>query len=105
MDRNVTRDNVCTNCGTPADAGLIFCKKCDATLRPPVPLVSPAPQSPYAHVSVFADGIALLLIAVQLALLFWWLVPDDGSRFITGMLAYGVLVANLTVAGSFRLGS
>ncbi len=93
MDGNVTGENVCANCGNPADAGLIFCKGCGATLRPPVPLVSPAPQSPHTRVSVFADAIALVLIAVQLTLVFWWLVPDDGTRFITGMLAYGVLVA------------
>jgi len=31
---------VCTQCGTPADTGLIFCTKCGATLRPPVPLVT-----------------------------------------------------------------
>ncbi len=93
MDENVTRENVCANCGTPADDGLIFCKKCGATLRPPVPLVAPAPQSPHTRVPVFADAICLVLMAAQLTFVFWWLVPDDGTRFIAGMLAYGVLVA------------
>jgi hypothetical protein len=31
-------NGTCTQCGDPADTGLIFCKKCGATLRPPVPL-------------------------------------------------------------------
>jgi hypothetical protein len=43
-------------------------------------------------VPVFADAIGLVLIAVELTVLFWWLVPDDGTRFIAGIVAYGVLV-------------
>jgi hypothetical protein len=93
MDDNINGESVCAKCGTPADAGLIFCKKCGATLRPPIALVVTEPQSPHTCVSVFADAIGLVLIAAQLTLVFWWLVPDDGTRFITGMLAYGVLVA------------
>jgi hypothetical protein len=93
MDGHATGESVCAKCGTPADAGLLFCKNCGATLRPPVSLVAPASQSPHAHVSVLADAIGLVLIAVQLTLVFWWLVPNDGTRFIGGMLAYGILVA------------
>jgi hypothetical protein len=44
-------------------------------------------------VGFFTDAIALVLIAIQLTLVFWWLVPEDGTRFIAGMFAYGVLVA------------
>jgi hypothetical protein len=40
-----------------------------------------------------ADAIGLVLIAVELRLVFWWLLPDDGTRFIARMLAYGILVA------------
>jgi hypothetical protein len=34
----------CAQCGAPADAALIFCKKCGAVLRPPVPLLQPTAQ-------------------------------------------------------------
>lgn len=37
--------------------------------------------------------MGLGIIAVELIGLFWWLVPNDGTRFTAGMLAYGVLVA------------
>jgi len=93
MDANVTGESVCTKCGTPAKPGLIFCTKCGATLQPPLPLVAPAARTPQTRVPFFADAIGLVLIAVQLTLVFWWLVPDDGTRFIAGMIAYGVLVA------------
>jgi hypothetical protein len=92
MDGIVIDESVCAKCGTPAEAGLIFCKKCGATLRPPVPLVGSTPKSAHTDVPVFADAIGLILIAVELTVLFWWLVPDDGTRFIAGIVAYGVLV-------------
>jgi len=38
---STTQNVVCTQCGAPADTGLIFCAKCGATLRPLVPLVTP----------------------------------------------------------------
>jgi hypothetical protein len=34
-----------------------------------------------------------VLIAGQLAVAVHWLVPDDGTRLVAGILAYGVLVA------------
>ena len=30
---------VCPQCGTPADIGVIVCEKCGAFLRPPLPLI------------------------------------------------------------------
>jgi len=41
---STTQNVVCTQCGTPADTGLIFCTKCGATLRPPIPLVTSPKQ-------------------------------------------------------------
>src|SRR5437867_9017125 len=93
MDGNITGANVCAKCGTSANTGLIFCKKCGATLRSAVPLVAPAPNSPLTAFSVSADAIGLVLIAVQLILVFWWLIPDDGTRLVAGIFAYAVLVA------------
>jgi hypothetical protein len=93
MDANATSESVCTKCGTKAGPGLIFCTNCGATLRPPLPLVAPAARSSHTHVPLIADAIGLILIAAQLTLVFWWLVPDDGTRLIVGIVAYGVLVA------------
>jgi hypothetical protein len=36
---NIVAERLCAICGTPADTGLIFCKKCGTALRPPVPLI------------------------------------------------------------------
>ncbi len=41
--------------------------------------------------SVISDCVGILSIGVQLYLLVRWLVPDDGSRLILGILAYIVL--------------
>jgi len=86
-------ESVCTKCGTPVDASLVFCKKCGATLRPPVPLIASTEKSAHTYAPAYADAIGLGLIAVELTVLFWWLVPNDGTRFITGIIAYGVLAA------------
>jgi hypothetical protein len=37
--RNMVAGRTCSQCGTRADAGLIFCKKCGAVLRTPEPLI------------------------------------------------------------------
>lgn len=85
------KEGVCTKCDSPVDTGLIFCKKCGATLRPPVLLVASTEKSAHADAPAYADAIGLGLIAVELTALFWWLVPDDGTRAIAGIIAYGVL--------------
>ena len=38
--------------------------------------------------SVVADAIGMLAIGVQLYLVVRWLVPDDGSRIIVGIVAF-----------------
>src|SRR5215472_14985167 len=44
--RLLQRSNMhCPNCGTSADTGRIFCRKCGAALRVPVSLVSSGSQS------------------------------------------------------------
>jgi ribosomal protein L40E len=44
--QSVVAEKFCANCGARADVGLIFCKKCGATLRPPAPFISsPAPDA------------------------------------------------------------
>jgi hypothetical protein len=58
-----TQNMVCTQCGTPADTGLIFCTKCGATLRPPVPLVT----SPKLDASPARKTSANAILAIFLA--------------------------------------
>jgi hypothetical protein len=92
MEGDVTDEGICRKCSAPVQAGLIFCKSCGASVKTPAPLVTPTSHLPRTHVPIFADAIALILIAIQLAALLWWLLPDDGTLFITGVVAYGVLV-------------
>jgi hypothetical protein len=40
----------CKQCAAPADAGLIFCKNCGATLQPPVPLTQSREQKTVSDV-------------------------------------------------------
>jgi hypothetical protein len=75
------------------DVGLIFCKACGATLQAPEPLIGSTPEIVHNEPPAYADAIGLGLIAAELIVLFWWLVPDDGTRFLIGIIAYGVLVA------------
>jgi hypothetical protein len=57
-------EKVCSTCGAPAEIGSIFCKKCGATLRPPVPLVlSPSQEGNSLPKTVSAKAI-LLIFAV-----------------------------------------
>ena len=92
-NRSMAAESSCANCGTRADNGLIFCKTCGATLRPPVPLVASATSPASTRLPILDDAIGLFLVGAQLILVFRWLVPDDGTRLVAGVLAYGVLVA------------
>lgn len=44
----------CKQCAAPAEAGLIFCKNCGATLRPPVPLTQSREQKTVSDVPLVA---------------------------------------------------
>ena len=39
---DATQASTCSQCGSSAEAGTLFCKACGATLRPIVPLIPPA---------------------------------------------------------------
>ena|SRR5438309_12129871 len=41
---NVVTARRCPQCDAPVDDGLIFCKNCGVTLRPPLPLTQPVVQ-------------------------------------------------------------
>jgi hypothetical protein len=46
--------------------------------------------------SLISDCVGILTIGVQLYLLIRWLVPDDGSRVVLGVLAY-IVIAGLAL--------
>lgn len=63
-------NSVCTQCGTSSDTGLIFCKQCGATLRPPIPLaqfhrqnVNPAPNA-YMRIRSLRVGPVARTVAI-----------------------------------------
>ena len=50
-------------------------------------------NSSSSQLLILPDILGLFVLAVQLIILFRWLVPDDGFRLIYGVLAYIVLAA------------
>lgn len=99
------RNVVCTQCGTPADTGLIFCRKCTRTLRPPVPLVAPPKQdntranTPSAHAKSTLVGVGLRMLFVGLLLIpLEMMIPDHLINAILAVEASVLLVGILLVA-------
>jgi hypothetical protein len=86
-------ESVCAHCGARAGYGRIFCENCGRAKEASAPLVDSVPQMDTTRAPVLADAIGFVLIAGQLAVAVHWLVPDDGTRLVPGILAYGVLVA------------
>jgi hypothetical protein len=54
--------SICQKCAAPADAGLIFCKNCGATLQPPVPLTQSHEQKPVSDVPQVASSSNTLFL-------------------------------------------
>lgn len=50
-------------------------------------------NSSSSQLLILPDILGLFVLAVQLIILFRWLIPDDGFRLIYGVLAYIVLAA------------
>jgi len=68
-----SQTSLCTRCGSSAENGLIFCKKCGATLQPTNPLVASSPSA-LPHVAsrkrvLWKWSIAATLVLI--AILFW----------------------------------
>ena len=61
---NIVAEIICTQCGTLADTGLIFCKKCGSALRPPTPLIQSGSQdfNPPATPISFTRRVASTII-------------------------------------------
>lgn len=65
------KNGVCVQCGSTADIGLIFCKKCGATLRPPVPLV-PSPTQDTTPPDTFSAKVVLVIFLGCAVIDFIW---------------------------------
>jgi hypothetical protein len=90
---NTSGESVCVHCGARARYGRIFCENCGRAKEAIAPLVDSVPQTDTTRAPILGDAIGLVLIAGQLSIAVCWLVPDDGTRLVAGILAYGVLVA------------
>jgi hypothetical protein len=108
-------DRTCARCGTRADAGLIFCKQCGTTLRPPVPLIQPDALPPatvadagepinhkvdywdtsYRRALMFGIGAALLGLVLYSAVA---IVSARVSGFAS--LAIGYIIGKAMMQGS-----
>src|SRR5882724_9176439 len=62
--QNIVAEITCTQCGTRADTGLIFCKKCGSALRPPARLIESGIQDfkPPASPISFTRRVAVTVI-------------------------------------------
>jgi hypothetical protein len=59
--RNAVAERTCTQCGTRADAGLIFCKKCGTALQTPAPLIQSGIAVPRGNYSAEPKAKRVLL--------------------------------------------
>jgi hypothetical protein len=66
--QDAAAESLCTQCGTRADAGLIFCKKCASSLRPPTPLVSSLGRDVNPGQTPRHPGTAILLVFLVCAM-------------------------------------
>jgi len=79
-------NDICAQCGTPADIGIIFCKKCGATLRRPVPLI----QSGDPPENISSSKRTVLTVIKDLAgiaAVVFWLCPLRTGTQILGCVA------------------
>jgi hypothetical protein len=105
-------DRTCARCGTRADAGLIFCKQCGATLRPPASLIQPGELPPATvadvgepivmkrptGVTVMANIFLFMAYCTARGLvtyLSWWLVQRRGLLVVA--------VANLLITATLGI--
>jgi hypothetical protein len=80
-----TQNMVCTQCGTPADTGLIFCTKCGATLRPPVPLVTSPKLDAAPARKTSANAILAIFLACAAIDFIWGYIHE--RSVVAGMIA------------------
>lgn len=82
---STTQNVVCTQCGTPADTGLIFCTKCGATLRPPVPLVTSPKLDAAPARKISANAILAIFLACAAIDFIWGYIHE--RSVVAGVVA------------------
>jgi hypothetical protein len=90
---STTQGVVCTQCGTPADTGLIFCTKGGATLRPPAALVTSPKQDTAPAKSTSAKAILGIFIGCAVIDFIWGYIHEHS-------LVAGVVAIVLGLAGT-----
>ena len=77
--RSLASYSICTQCGTRADAGRIFCRKCGSALRPPTTLIESGVQDvdPPANRTGSTKRVVLAVIRglAGIAAVVFWLCP------------------------------
>ena len=93
-DRN-TAGTTCRQCGTLADAGRIFCSKCEAALRPPYSLIPSIGHVANAH-SVTAMKrfvvTAIKYLAGLSAVVFWLCPLRTGTQVLVFVASIAVML-------------
>lgn len=84
--RNAVSERTCTQCGTSADAGLIFCTKCGTALQTASPLIQSGTASPRDNYSPEPKRKRTLMkwSLVATALVFGYFAWQCGSGMSTG---------------------
>ena len=95
--------NVCPQCHDPADAGLIFCKNCGATLRSPVSLTQSRDQSvsdiPQVRpwVRYWARMFDVYVFSIIIGIFQVMFAPRSLSRSVLATMVMGMIVLLLWV--------
>jgi uncharacterized RDD family membrane protein YckC len=99
----------CTQCGTPSDAGLIFCKHCGNALLPPVALTQ-AHEQPQSAVPQVRPGVRfwartfdLSLFTVVVGLVFGALFPSAFSERSSELVLNMIILFSWVFVESFLL--
>src|SRR5258707_1571 len=100
MEGTSTPDTTCSQCGSSAGTGLIFCRKCGAVLRQPVSLVPSSSQvsdNP-ASVSAIKRTVIMIIkgIAGVAAVVFWFWRPTTN----TNALVFGASIVVLLICAA-----
>jgi hypothetical protein len=76
---DATQSSVCKQCGSPPEAGSIFCRNYGATLEPPVPLTPLSAQDVNGSASSTSSTNRLVLTVIRgvagIAAVVFWLCP------------------------------
>ena len=93
--QNAVAERTCTQCGTRAAAGLIFCAKCGTVLRTPAPLIQPGSQDVNPPSVTSTKGIvvtAIKYLAGISAVVFWLCPLRTGTQVLVFVASIAVLV-------------